>query len=109
MAEVQFTKTKKFNGKWRHVGETLEVNEADLERLQGCVELTLDPDGDLVETEVKDPDLLQEDFPFRRLLLEAGYPTVDSLPIDDLTSIKGIGEASAKTILKHLGLEDDSA
>ncbi len=55
------------------------------------------------ETENKDENKLPEDCPARDLLIKAGLTTVDDvLNHEDLTLVKGIGDATAKEILEFL-------
>jgi hypothetical protein len=103
MVKVTAKKTAKIGKRWRYIGQTFDVTEEDLERLQGTVELTLDAAGELVEQEVEEFTPLPGDFPCRDLLFSAGYPSIESVAaLEDLTSIKGIGPKSAASILEFL-------
>ena len=46
---------------------------------------------------------LPQDVPFRKILEAAGIADIDALKaVEDLTAIKGIGEAAAKAIAEYL-------
>lgn len=99
MPKVRALRTVKVNYVWHFIGDVFEVREIDVERLRGTVELLMDDDGGIREVEVDEFTPLPADFPFRELLLNAGYPTIEALyGVDDLTDIRGIGPKSAAAI-----------
>jgi hypothetical protein len=82
--------------------EVFEVSEERYARIKNNV-LLLD-----IPVEVKEPPVtagstqLPDGFPNLAQLRKFGYCLEDLLEVEDLTTLKGIGEKSAKTIRKAL-------
>lgn len=90
------------DGKRYRTGQSISLTEDQAEELSpykvigsaGAAATPAAPDAD--------PTPLPEDFPARQALEAAGRATVESLAgltVENLTAVKGVGEATAKQIL----------
>lgn len=91
------------------------VDLGDLNELEGFNEVMsskvygyLLAEGVIKESDLPEEDAckLPEDFPYRKELSDSGVNTVEEvLAIEDLTTIKGIGESKAKEVTGFLSQE----
>jgi hypothetical protein len=94
--KVKFIKPGAGYGYAHFVGDVTEIDDIEAAKLVA--------DGICAIAEpVEGGCLLPEDLPFRKILESAGISDIDALKaVEDLTTIKGIGEASAKAIADYL-------
>lgn len=99
--KVRITRNMRWQGQQRTAGDTVEVDDLTAARWTA---------NGLAAAPAKKPtkravaDALPEDFPGRSFLMNAGVTTLAAVrAMGDLTSITGIGDATARDIADALG------